>query len=76
MDFLNEPVFTQTDKSKVDAAFYQVIFDEIIRLRKCKNSRERDKIRNFIMEAYQLLSEKIPENVIEYTSQESNLKQQ
>lgn len=72
MNILNESVFTQTDKSKVDAVFYQAIFDETIRLRKCRSSKERDKIRNFLTAAYQLLSERIPENVIQYTSQESN----
>lgn len=72
MTFLNESVFTQTDKQRVDAVLYQAMFDEVIRLRKCSNPRERKSIREFLTVAYQLLAERIPENASQDTFQGSN----
>lgn len=62
MNQLNEPVFTETNKERIDAILYQAMFDETIRLRKCRNRKEREKIRAFIMEAYQLFAERNLEN--------------
>lgn len=62
MNQLNEPVFTETNKERIDAILYQAMFDETIRLRKCRNRKEREKIRTFIMEAYQLFAERNLEN--------------
>ena len=73
MEFLNEPILLQTDRQKVDAVLYQAMFDETIRLRKCRSSKERSCIRNFLTVAYQLLAERIPENEIQGTFRENNL---
>ena len=61
-EHINEPVFTETDTEKVDAILYQAIFDEVIRLRKTVSRRERNEIRKFITEAYQLYAERNLEN--------------
>lgn len=50
----NKLIFTETDKEKVDAVLYQAMFDETIRLRTCTNKRERQQIREFIKEVYEL----------------------
>ena len=55
-------MFTETNKERIDAILYQAMFDETIRLRKCRNRKEREKIRAFIMEAYQLFAERNLEN--------------
>lgn len=57
-ELLKEPVFIETDTEKVDAILYQAMFDEVIRLRKTARRRERNEIRKFITEAYQLYAEK------------------
>lgn len=52
MQFINEPVFTETSDNRVDAVIYQAMFDETIRLRKCISKSERQKIREFLIEAH------------------------
>ena len=66
MEFLDESVFLKTDKQKTDAILYQAMFDETIRLRKCRSEKERDNIRNFLTEAYQLLAETMHEMKIKF----------
>lgn len=50
----NKLIFAETDKEKVDAVLYQAMFDETIRLRTCISRRERQQIREFIKETYEL----------------------
>lgn len=52
-----EEYYIETDKSHIDGLLYQVMVDEALRLRKCRRLKECSEIRNFIIEAYQLLSE-------------------
>ena len=61
MNFENEPVFADVNKKQIDAVFYQAMFDETIRLRKCVSKSERENIRKFLMAAYQLFAESIHE---------------
>ncbi len=49
-----ESVFLDTNSEQVDAVLYQAMFDETIRLRRCRSQTERDRIRRFLTEAYQL----------------------
>ncbi len=63
----DEPVFIKTDKRKIDAALYQAIFDEVIRLRKSRRASERESIRCFIVIAYQLLAKYNSENADQNT---------
>lgn len=50
-------VFVETDEEKVDALMYTAVFDEILRLKTCRNRRERQRIRKFILAGYQALKE-------------------
>jgi len=50
----NKLIFAEADKEKVDAVLYQAMFDETIRLRTCISRRERQQIREFIKETYEL----------------------
>lgn len=50
----NKLIFAEADKEKVDAVLYQAMFDETIRLRTCIGRRERQQIREFIKETYEL----------------------
>lgn len=53
-----ESVFTETSIEQMEAVLYQAMFDEVIRLRKCRSRRERNDIRKFLIETYQLFAEK------------------
>ena len=75
MEHLNEPVFAETDTEKVDAVLYQAMFDEVIRLRKTTNRRERSEIRNFITVAYRLYAERNRGNENPDIFQESTFQQ-
>lgn len=74
-EYLNEPVFAETNTEKVDAVLYQAMFDEVIRLRKTASRRERSEIRSFITEAYQLYTERNHENGNPDIFQESMFRQ-
>lgn len=54
MNRLDEPVFTETSRERIDAVLYQAMFDETIRLRKCRSMKERKDIRDFLISAYQI----------------------
>lgn len=56
-DFV-ETVFTETSMEQVDAVLYQAMFDETVRLRRCTSKSERDSIRKFLTEAYQVFAER------------------
>lgn len=71
MNRIDELVFTETDMDRVDAVLYQAMFDETIRLRKCITRGERKEIRDFLMGAYQLFSERNLENEHQSISPES-----
>lgn len=49
--------FIETDKQHIDGIFYQSMVDETIRLRNCRNRRERSEIRAFLLSAYQEITE-------------------
>ena len=51
---VHESVLTNTSDEKVNALMYQAMLDETIRLRSCRKEAERNQIRKFLMEAYQL----------------------
>ena len=48
-----KPVFTEISDTEVDALLYTAIFNEVNRLENCKNKKERQRIRDFILSAYQ-----------------------
>ena len=58
MNRLGEPVFIETSREKVDAVLYQAMFDETIRLRKCRSMKERKDIRDFLISACELCYQK------------------
>lgn len=47
-----KPVFTKISGTEVDALLYTAIFNEVNRLEDCKNKKERQRIRDFILSAY------------------------
>ena len=47
-----EFVFSETDKEKADALLYTALFDEINRLKRSRSKKERQMIRDFILEGY------------------------
>lgn len=49
--------FIETDKQHIDGIFYQSMVDETIRLRNCRSRRERSEIREFLLSAYQEITE-------------------
>lgn len=48
-------IYIESDKEHIDGALYQALVDEVTRLKKCRNSKERQKIRWFILEAHHRL---------------------
>lgn len=48
-------IYIESDKEHADGALYQALVDEVTRLKRCRNSKERQKIRWFILEAHQKL---------------------
>lgn len=50
-----KPVFTEISGTEVDALLYTAMFNEVNRLEDCKNKKERQRIRDFILSAYQKL---------------------
>lgn len=47
-----KPVFTEISGTEVDALLYTAMFNEVNRLEDCKNKKERQRIRDFILSAY------------------------
>ena len=62
MNRLDEPVFTETSKEKIVAVLYQAMFDETIRLRKCRSKGERKDIRDFLTSACRICMQPNPRN--------------
>lgn len=54
MNRIDEPVFIETSRERIVAVLYQAMFDETIRLRKCRSMKERKDIRDFLISAYQI----------------------
>lgn len=52
-------VFLETDEEKNNALLYTAIFNEVQRLNVCKNKKERENIRKFILNGYQELKSSI-----------------
>ncbi len=62
MPHFSEPIFTEANKTKIEAVLYQAMFDETIRLRKCHSRLERREIREFLISAYRVCMERNLEN--------------
>lgn len=52
---MEKPVFVEVSQKKIDALLYTAMFNEVNRLDNCRNKKERQSIRNFIISAYQKL---------------------
>lgn len=50
-----KPIFTEISGKNIDALLYTAMLNEVNRLEKCRNKKERQSIRNFIISAYQTL---------------------
>lgn len=55
METAEKPIFTEISRKNIDALLYTAIVNEVNRLEKCRNKKERQIIRNFIISAYQTL---------------------
>lgn len=62
MPHFSEPIFTEANKTKIEAVLYQAMFDETIRLRKCHSRLERREIRELLISAYRVCMERNLEN--------------
>lgn len=56
-----DAVILDWSKENVESLICQAIFDEIVRLRKCTDKKERDSIRNFLTESLRILTSNIPD---------------
>lgn len=52
---MDNVVLLETDSKRNDALLYTAIFDEVQRLKTCRNRKERQDIRNFILLGSQIL---------------------
>ncbi|WP_443716564.1 hypothetical protein [Ruminococcus sp.] len=55
MEITEKPIFTEISRKNIDALLYTAMLNEVNRLEKCRNKKERQSIRNFIISAYQTL---------------------
>ena len=55
MEITEKPIFTEISRKNMDALLYTAMLNEVNRLEKCRNKKERQSIRNFIISAYQTL---------------------
>ena len=55
MSKIDSTVFLETDSKRNDALLYTAIFDEVQRLKICRNRKERQDIRRFILSGSQIL---------------------
>lgn len=55
MEITEKPIFTEISRKNIDALLYTAMLNEVNRLGKCRNKKERQSIRNFIISAYQTL---------------------
>lgn len=55
METTEKPIFTEISRKNIDALLYTAMVNEVNRLEKCRNKKERQSIRNFIILAYQKL---------------------
>lgn len=57
---INESILMNLTIEDAKSIICQVMFDETLRLRKSRSRKERDSIRNFLIESYQVLIADIP----------------
>lgn len=55
MSKIDSVVLLETDSKRNDALLYTAIFDEVQRLKICRNRKERQDIRRFILSGSQIL---------------------
>nr|UVY67551.1 MAG: hypothetical protein [Bacteriophage sp.] len=55
VEITEKPIFTEISRKNIDALLYTAMLNEVNRLEKCRNKKERQSIRNFIISAYQTL---------------------
>ena len=55
MEITEKPIFTEISRKNIDALLYTAMLNEVNRLEKCRNKKERQSIRNFIISDYQTL---------------------
>ena len=51
METTEKPIFTEISGKNIDALLYTAMLNEVNRLEKCRNKKERQSIRNFIISA-------------------------
>ena len=54
-------VMLDFDKDNATSILCQAMMDETLRLRSCRNRKERDSIRNFLIESFQIVSVCVPD---------------
>lgn len=52
---MNVPIQTECTANEIDALLYTAICNEVARLANCKNKKERQQIRIFILSGYEVL---------------------